>query len=152
MREQEGSRSSDTRLDVPVATAWPTAKGLGAMRSVRVSVGPFAREALRGKNGYAASQLTSRLVRAVRTYLAERDRYRAGWALPAFARSAKVDRKVELRLDVDDQLWSDLEAEAERQNVTVDRLVEHAVLYFAAEIDAGRVTQRIMQDLSEKKE
>ena len=34
-----------------------------------------------------------------------------------------------------------------RQEVTVEQLAEHAAFYFAAELDAGRVTERILDDL-----
>jgi hypothetical protein len=50
-------------------------------------------------------------------------------------------------LEVASDLWSDLEQEALRQGVTVEQMAEHAAFYFAAELDAGRVTQRILDDL-----
>jgi hypothetical protein len=118
--------------------------------AVTVTVGPFAREVLGGESGNVVQHVASRAGRAIRTYLADKDSRRAGWELPAFVRTAEPAEKTELSLDLDDELWSDLEAEAGRQGVSVDRLVEHAVLYFAAEIDAGRITQRILEDLAEE--
>ena len=44
-------------------------------------------------------------------------------------------------------LWKDFEGEATRQAVRVEQLAEHAAFYFAAEVDAGRITQRILDDL-----
>lgn len=51
---------------------------------------------------------------------------------------------------MDAKLWADFEREAKRQGVPVERLAEHAALYFAADRDAGRVTQRILEDMEAK--
>jgi hypothetical protein len=39
------------------------------------------------------------------------------------------------------------EAEAGKQGVSAQQLLEHAAFYFAAELDAGRITRRILDDL-----
>ncbi|HEX6781202.1 MAG TPA: hypothetical protein VF125_04140 [Solirubrobacterales bacterium] len=52
-----------------------------------------------------------------------------------------------VELDVADDLWLEFGEEAAGQGVTVDQLAEHAAFYFAAEVDAGRVTDRILDDL-----
>ncbi len=52
---------------------------------------------------------------------------------------------------MDSELWREFEEEAERQGVSVEQLAEHAAFYFAAELDAGRVTQRILDDLESGK-
>ena len=54
-----------------------------------------------------------------------------------------------MQLDLDAELWQALSQEAINQDVTVQQLLEHAVLYFAAEDNAGRVTERIIEDLGE---
>ncbi len=54
-----------------------------------------------------------------------------------------------MELSVDEGLWDSLEQEAARQGVPAPRLAEHAALYFAADRDAGRVTQRILEDLKD---
>jgi hypothetical protein len=54
---------------------------------------------------------------------------------------------VELELDIKDDLWHSFEAEAGRQDVSSQQLLEHAAFYFVAELDAGRITQRILDDL-----
>jgi hypothetical protein len=58
---------------------------------------------------------------------------------------AQVD--TEFELDVKDDIWSSFEAEAGRQDVSSQQLLEHAAFYFVAELDAGRITQRILDDL-----
>jgi hypothetical protein len=49
-----------------------------------------------------------------------------------------------LGLDLDAFGWEALEEEARRQGVTVERLVEHAALYYLADLDSGRVAKRVL--------
>jgi hypothetical protein len=57
---------------------------------------------------------------------------------------------VELELAVSQGLWRAFEKEAERQGASVPQMAEHAVLYFAAQLDAGHITQRILDDLEDE--
>jgi hypothetical protein len=75
---------------------------------------------------------------------------RPGWKFPSFLRDRGPSEEVELELSVDDNLWDSLEEEARSQGVSVRQMLEHAVLYFAAELNAGRVTQRILVDREEE--
>ncbi|HVY77003.1 MAG TPA: hypothetical protein VG898_00675 [Solirubrobacterales bacterium] len=70
-----------------------------------------------------------------------------GWAYPEFLRERSAAEQVELEVSVGDSLWKSLQDEAREQDVTVERLLEHATLYFVAEIDAGRVAGRIVEGL-----
>ena len=82
---------------------------------------------------------------AVTFYLADRGANRPGWPYPgSLLPEAQSEGTVTVGLDP--QLWDQLAAEAERQGVAVDLLATHAAIYFAAEIDAGRVTERILAD------
>ncbi len=116
-------------------------------RSVTVSVGGFARRALAAGAGDDAEHLESRAVRAIRTYLSDKEVGRAGWKIPALAGSAEPTERVELSFSLDDDLWAAVENEAVIQGVSTDRLVGQAILYWAAEIDAGRIAQRIVRGL-----
>jgi hypothetical protein len=127
--------------------------GVSALKQeVIVQLGSFAYEALAGEAGKDADRVPARVVRAIRSYLHDKESGRPGWPYPAFARENGVGEKVELRLSIDDDLWRSLEAEAEGQGVTVQQMVEHVALYFAAEVNAGRVTQRILDDLGNEGE
>jgi len=53
----------------------------------------------------------------------------------------------EMRLELDDELLCRLEAEARKQDASLSRLVSQAAIYYAAELDAGRITQRVFDDL-----
>lgn len=118
-------------------------------RSVTVSVGGLASRALAGEAAKSAEHVSSRVERAIRTYLSDKDAGRAGWTVPAFARSAEPAERTELKLSLDEDLWAAVEAEAAAQDVSVDRMVGHAILYWAAEVDAGRITRRIVEGLDE---
>jgi hypothetical protein len=72
-------------------------------------------------------------------------------ALPGFLPDEEeAGERVTLELEIDSAVWTDFEREAERQGVSPQRLAEHAVLYFAADRDAGRITQRILDDLADE--
>ncbi len=112
-----------------------------------VSLGTFACQALAGEAGHGAEHVSSRVVRALRAYLGEKDSGRAGWAYPGFMRGEQPAETVELQLELEEGLWRSLEDEAAGQGVRPEQLLEHAVMYYAAEIDAGHVTQRILDEL-----
>jgi len=139
-----------------VQDAWPQTSarrgGDRVKREVDVSLGSFAREALVREQGSGpdagGEAVSAAAVRAIRCYLEDKGAGGPGWRYPGFRRgNLEKDGKVGLHLSIDDGLWRALEAEAERQGVSSQQMIEHAALYFAAEVDAGRVTQRIIDDL-----
>ena len=83
---------------------------------------------------------------AVRYYLSERDSGRMALRVPRFTQGAARDPALELKLDLDPDSWRELDEEAQRQKVSVERLLEHAMLYFLADLDAGRVERRMLED------
>jgi hypothetical protein len=87
--------------------------------------------------------------RAIRIYLGDKRSREAGWEYPSFLRDREPVDATEMQLEIDSALWGSLEAEASGQGVSAPKLLEHAVLYFAAEESAGRLTQRILDDLED---
>jgi hypothetical protein len=47
----------------------------------------------------------------------------------------------------DDETWDLLEAEAQEQGVTPEVLAVHALLYLLADLDSGRIGDRLDQEL-----
>jgi predicted transcriptional regulator len=78
---------------------------------------------------------------AVSYYLGDADSGRAAWRVPQLAREATFARTLELELDED--LHQRLEEEARRQDVPVDLLAAHAVIYFLTDLDTGRAAARL---------
>jgi hypothetical protein len=115
--------------------------------NVTVALSRLAFEAL--MDGEAGSETldSARMASAVRLYLGDKDFERPAWPYPSFLRAAETQADRQVELDVDDGLWRDFEAEASAQDVSVDKLAEHAAFYVAAEVNAGRLTQRILEDL-----
>jgi hypothetical protein len=118
-------------------------------RSVTVSLGRFASQTIGGGEGDGNGQASARAARAIRCYLNARGSDGAGWAYPSFLDERRGGEGIRLELRIEDGLWRALEEEAERQHVGVSQMLEHAVLYFAAEVDAGRFVERILDELDE---
>lgn len=121
--------------------------GAPVRRTVTVAVGDFGLESLGGALTRNSADLSRSFVQAVRYYLADQGSGRAGWPYPDFRREEELNQTVEVRVEIDDPVWEAFSEEAERQRVSTDQLAQHAVLYFAADRDAGRLAQRIVEDL-----
>jgi hypothetical protein len=96
-------------------------------------------------------RLSLLLPRAVRFYLEERDSGRSGWTYPAFldgSDGSAGGREVELP----EELLEELRAEAERQEASPQDLLQHAVFYYGAARDDGRLTERIAAELRREEE
>jgi len=91
----------------------------------------------------------SRLLRvAAHYYLADSDDERLGWLVPSLAQEEGADRRgVAVQVQLDDATWTALAREARRQRVAVGTLATHAVLYFIADVDSGRLAQRMRESL-----
>lgn len=113
-------------------------------RRVTIALSELAIGALKGDPEVEA---VARMESALRFYLGEARGDSPAWPYPGFLRGTEARGDVEVDLELPAGLWDEFEAEAVRQGVTVEQLLEHAVFYFAAELDAGRVTQRILDRL-----
>lgn len=118
-------------------------------RSVSVSLGELASDALGGEGVGNDAPVSVSAARAIRCYLNDKGSGIPGWSFPPFRRRREAGERVALELSIEDSLWGSLEDEAESQGVSVQQMLEHAVLYFAAEVNAGRVTERILDDFDQ---
>lgn len=114
-------------------------------REVMVSLNELAFRALTG--GSEAADPSASMEGALLYYLSDGQSDRPAWSYPSFLRGSETRGDVELELEVASDLWRRFEQEATRQEVSIEQLAEHAVFYFRAELDAGRVTERILDDL-----
>jgi hypothetical protein len=119
-------------------------------KDVTLHLDEFGRRALarfaRGKHGSPAA--------AVRTaslyYLADRDSDRPSWRMPRLEPGKEAEPTLKVRLD--DDTWRALDEEAGRQGVSADALAVHAVLYFLADLDSGRLADLLGEALEEPPE
>lgn len=116
-----------------------------------VVISQLACEALGGDEPNAALQAPVRMESALRCYLGDRGTGRPAWPYPGFLRGSETAEDERVEFEVEEDLWRGFEEEADAQAVSVDRLAEHAAFYFAAEANAGRLTERILEDLESTK-
>jgi hypothetical protein len=116
-------------------------------QAVTVRLSQLAFEALAAEEPSGSPRAPVRTESAIRIYLGDKGLERPAWPYPGFLRGSEIQEDVGLELNVEPDLWLQFEAEAEKQGVSTQQLLEHAAFYFAAELDAGRVTQRILEDL-----
>jgi hypothetical protein len=83
---------------------------------------------------------------AVRYYLSDRDSGRMALRVPQLSQEPARKPALALSLDLDPDTSRELEQEARSQQVSVERLLEHAIVYFLADLDAGRVERRMLAE------
>jgi hypothetical protein len=118
--------------------------------TVRIRLGAFAGGMLAwthqrdAGSGDGSQPNSDDVLRVIRFYLREKGTGGTGWSYPDLLREGSPEEEVEVELEIEDALWREMRAEASRQRVSVTQLLEHAALYYAAELDAGRLTERIL--------
>jgi hypothetical protein len=116
-------------------------------RDVNLALGEFGQRGLerfaRGRRRSADAAVKT----AALYYLADRESERAGWRVPSFLASSN-DVPV-LGVTLDDETWSAIVEEAERQAVTPEAVAVHAVVYFVADLDSGRLAEALAEALGE---
>jgi hypothetical protein len=116
-------------------------------RVVAVRLSQLAFEAMTAEEPSGSPRAPVRAESAIRIYLSDKGSDTPAWPYPGFLRGSETQEDVGFELQVDPDLWLRFEAEAEKQSVSAPQLLEHAAFYFAAELNAGRITQRILDDL-----
>jgi hypothetical protein len=81
---------------------------------------------------------------AARYYLADRESGRIAWRPPRFLRAVDEPAATltETNVELDDVTSKALEKEARQQGLAPDRLAEHALLYYLADLSTGRAAAR----------
>lgn len=120
-------------------------------RTVAVAIDDFTLALLEEASAAGRTTQGVLLMRAIRYYLAERDSGRPGWPCSRLDEEGEaVEVTSTIELDVDRSAWEAFSLEADRQRVTTDRLLQHGALYYLADRDSGRLTQKILDDLEEQ--
>jgi hypothetical protein len=120
--------------------------------TVRIRLGAFAGGMLAWQHqrdagsGSGTRPNSDDVLKVIRFYLKEKGTGGIGWSYPDLLREGHPEEEVEVEIEIEDVLWREMRAEASRQQVSVTQLLEHAALYYAAELDAGRLTERILDE------
>jgi hypothetical protein len=121
-------------------------------RSLTLEMDEFGLKAfaeLAERQGGSASQV-ARV--AAQYYLADSGGEGPAWRVPSFAHKVEPARQAPgVRVELDDATWDALVQEARRQEVDIGVLAVHAVLYFIADVDSGRVAQRMGDSVTEQR-
>ena len=116
-------------------------------RSLKLALDDFGRATLEGEAARYSVEPAELVSHAVDYYLADRDSGRPALRVPRFGRTAApTAAPLELDVELDDRTWEEAEAEAARQRVPLERLLEHAAMYLVADLDSGDVAARIAAD------
>jgi hypothetical protein len=118
---------------------------------VQVKIGPLAAHALAAAEDPDPDRLELLLPRAIRFYFEEREGERDGWGYPPFLDGTRIDGDGH-EVSLADDLWQQVQAEAGRQEVTPEDLLQHAAFYYGAARDDGRLTARIAAELQREEE
>jgi len=116
-------------------------------RNVTLHLDEFGQQSLdrltkEGEGSPAAAFRTAALY-----YLADRESGRPAWRAPRFR--SRSPSGGGLRVNFDDQTWEALSEEAARQNVEAEELAVHALLYFLADFESGRISDILEKALDE---
>ena len=115
-------------------------------RTMAIGLTLFEREAL-DRYGAAQRVPVERVVRtAILYYLRERPSNRPTWPMPPVPREeALIDAQVEVELE--QRAWQTLAEEAAAQAVAPEALARHALLFFLADADSGRLAAAVERAL-----
>ena len=118
-------------------------------RNVTLHLDEFGQESLDRLTKEGESSPAGAFRTAVLYYLGARESGRPAWRAPRF-RSGNPSGQG-LRVVFDDDTWAALAEEADRQNVETEELAVHALLFFLADFDSGRISD-ILEKALEKDE
>jgi hypothetical protein len=121
---------------------------------VTVAIGGLSLDGLGGSATCDKRVLGCSVTQAIRYYLGERDSGRTAWPYPRFRRQevGTARTATEIEFCIDAAVWTELGAEAARQGIGREELLQHAALFFLADRDAGRVARRVFRSLGRDEE
>jgi hypothetical protein len=110
-----------------------------------ISFSRFGWAALEERAGADGFDLAQVLEQACVYYASELDSGRLATEIPRSDLDDSAGTARRLRLELDEGCAVRLNREAQRQGVSLERLVRHATVMYIADLDAGRVAARVAQ-------
>ena len=114
-------------------------------QETKITFDEFGWSALEERAAEERMGLEDLLALALTYYEGELSSGRVAIDVPRFRRSPAAGEARTLRIPVDDETMRRLEQEAERRGVSVERLCEHASIVLLADLDSGKVAERIIE-------
>jgi hypothetical protein len=106
----------------------------------------FGREALEAQAAYDHVPVEQELHTAALYFISELGSDRAALTVPrSFEGPSSSTEPLRVDLDLAEDVWTALGAEAQRQDVPVERLLSHAALLYLGDLERGRVAGRIAE-------
>jgi hypothetical protein len=112
---------------------------------VSITFDEFGWSALEDCAGSEGLRLDRLLTLACSYYASELAAGRTATRVPRFAQPATERERRTFVLDLDSKSLRGLEREAERRGLRLESVIEHAAIFFLADLDAGRVAERIIR-------
>jgi hypothetical protein len=116
--------------------------------SVRLELDDFGNQALEAQVRSGSSR-DAFIRTAARYYLADRGSGRVSWQPPRYLRKDARRAQAVTEVELDEETMEGLEEEARRHGLPADRLAEHALLYYLADLDSGRAAARVRDALED---
>jgi hypothetical protein len=111
--------------------------------TLKLTFDEFGWQSLESEAQRQHETLNDLLSRAAAYFSAERPKSRAAMLAPGFEPGGRgIER--EIRLEVNRDHWEGLEDEARRQGIPLERLLEHAALFYLADLDSGRFAEHLI--------
>ena len=110
-------------------------EGTGKCRHLTLTLDEFGVFLIEEEASRYALEPHQFVARAARYFLAARILGRTAHRIPAHRCSETGRVRLQLALRLDEEVWHELEAEAARQKVSIERLLGYSALYLAAEPD-----------------
>lgn len=117
-------------------------------RSTELVVTDFLRCSLEHEARRYGLSVSAFLERAALYYLLERKSDRLAVRVPPLSRELPEggrDCVLPVTIELRAQEWNDLDRAAASESLSVERLLEHAVLLFLADLESGHVAARLLE-------
>ena len=112
---------------------------------ISITFDEFGWSALEEQASAERLELDGLVAMACSYYESELAAGRAATVVPRFGQPAVERETRTLVLELGAECLRRLEQEAERQGLAIERLCEHAALLYLADLDAGRLAERIVR-------
>ena len=142
----ERSLASDSTRHSQGATDDPPRLAKNVRLEISITLDEFGWSALEDHARVEGVGLERLVALGCSYYQSELAAGRTATRVPRFGKPAREREPRTLVLELHARSLKGLEQEAERQGLRLERLVEHAAIFCLADLDAGRVAERIIRN------